>query len=71
MFQLKVTANCSGNTNFIFFLTAIWLPHGQLWAIIGGTALLTHINRCVLHFELYVRTVNFGGKYTLRNKDFT
>ena len=24
-----------------FFLTAIWLPHGQLWAIIGGDS-LTH-----------------------------
>ena len=24
-----------------FFLTAIWLPHGQLWAIIEGTASLT------------------------------
>ena len=22
------------------FLTAIWLPHGQFWAIIGGTASL-------------------------------
>ena len=29
--------------NFVltFFLTAIWLPHGQLWAIIEGTASLT------------------------------
>ena len=25
----------------IFFLTAIWLSHGQLWAILRGTALLT------------------------------
>ena len=24
-----------------FFLTAIWLPHGKLWAIIEGTASLT------------------------------
>ena len=24
-----------------FFLTAVWLLHGQLWAIIEGTALLT------------------------------
>ena len=24
-----------------FFLTAIWLPRGQLWAIIVGTASLT------------------------------
>ena len=24
-----------------FFLTAIWLPHGQLWAIIGEEASLT------------------------------
>ena len=24
-----------------FFLTAVWLPHGQLWAIIEGTASLT------------------------------
>ena len=27
--------------NFFFFSTAIWLPHGQLWAIIEGTASLT------------------------------
>ena len=26
---------------FFFFLTAIWLPHGQLWAIIKETASLT------------------------------
>ena len=25
----------------IFFLTAIWLPHGQLWAIIKEAASLT------------------------------
>ena len=25
----------------LFFLTAIWLPHGQLWATIEGTASLT------------------------------
>ena len=25
----------------LFFLTAIWLPHGQLWAIIEGAASLT------------------------------
>ena len=24
-----------------FFLTAIWLTHGQLWAILKGTASLT------------------------------
>ena len=27
--------------NRIIFLTAIWLPHGQLWAIIDRTASLT------------------------------
>ena len=26
---------------FFFFLPAIWLPHGQLWAILKGTASLT------------------------------
>ena len=26
---------------FFFFLTAIWLTHGQLWAILKGTASLT------------------------------
>ena len=26
---------------FFFFLTAIWLSHGQLWAIFEGTASLT------------------------------
>ena len=26
---------------FYFFLSATWLPHGQLWAIIEGTASLT------------------------------
>ena len=26
---------------FFFFLTAIWLTHGQLWAILRGTASLT------------------------------
>ena len=30
-----------GLTSFFLFLTAIWLPHGQLWAIIEGTASLT------------------------------
>ena len=25
----------------VFFLTAIWLTHGQLWAILKGTASLT------------------------------
>ena len=24
--------------NFLFFLTAIWLPHGQLWAILKEAA---------------------------------
>ena len=28
-------------TDFDFFLTAIWLSHGQLWAILEGTASLT------------------------------
>ena len=27
--------------DIFFFLTTIWLPHGQLRAIIGGTASLT------------------------------
>ena len=27
----------------VIFLTAIWLPHGQLWAILKGTASLTLI----------------------------
>ena len=26
----------------VLFLTAIWLPHDQLWAILKGAALLTH-----------------------------
>ena len=26
---------------FFFFLTAIWLTHGQIWAILKGTASLT------------------------------
>ena len=25
----------------VVFFTAIWLPHGQIWAIIKGTASLT------------------------------
>ena len=29
------------NTNTEIFLTAIWLPHGQLWTILKGTASLT------------------------------
>ena len=35
-----------------FFLTAIWLPHGQLWAIIGGDS-LTHpmLITAFLHFR--------------------
>ena len=28
----------------MFFLTAIWLPHGQLWPIIEGAGTLTVIN---------------------------
>ena len=27
--------------DFLFFLTAIWLTHGQLWVITEGTASLT------------------------------
>ena len=34
--------NCDkGLCFFVFFLTTIWLAHGQLWAIIEGTASLT------------------------------
>ena len=29
------------NSFFFFFLTAIWLSHDQLWAILEGTASLT------------------------------
>ena len=32
----------------LFFLTTIWLPHRQLWAIIEGTASLTAFS----HFRL-------------------
>ena len=36
---------------FLFLLTAIWLPHGQHWAIIEGTA-SPDVNHCVfLHFR--------------------
>ena len=36
----------------IFFLTAIWLPHGQLWAIIGGQSHSADVNHSVfLHFQ--------------------
>ena len=31
----------SGIYIYIYILTAIWLPHGQIWAIIEGTASLT------------------------------
>ena len=37
-------------SQFFFFLTAIWLPHGQLWAIIEETA-SPDVNHCVLHFR--------------------
>ena len=33
-----------------FFLTAIWLPHGQLWAIIKQPH-SPDVNYCVLHFD--------------------
>ena len=36
---------------FFVFLTAVWLPHGQLWAIIEGKASLTDVNHCVLYFQ--------------------
>ena len=31
--------------------TAIWLPHGQLWAIIEGQPHPPDVNHCVLHFR--------------------
>ena len=31
-------------SQLLFFLTAIWLPHGQLWPIIEGAGTLTVIN---------------------------
>ena len=34
------------------FLTAIWLSQGQLRVIVDGTASLTPVNHCVLHFRL-------------------
>ena len=34
-----------------FSLTAIWLPNGQLWAIIEGTDSLTNVNHCVLRLR--------------------
>ena len=34
-----------------FFKTAVWLPHGQLWAIIEGQPHPPNVNRCVLHFR--------------------
>ena len=38
-------AKCLLSQNFliskIIFLTAIWLPHGQHWAILKGTASIT------------------------------
>ena len=34
-----------------FFKTAIWLPHGQLWAIIEGQPHPSNVNQCVLHFR--------------------
>ena len=41
---------------FIFiFLTAVWLPHGQLWAIIGETASFTQCwALCFNDFDLKV-----------------
>ena len=36
------------------FLTVIWLPHGQLWAIIKGAASLTRcqsLRFCIFHTE--------------------
>ena len=33
------------------FLTSIWLPYGQLWAIIEGQPHSPDVNHCVLHFR--------------------
>ena len=34
-----------------FFLTAIWLPYGRLWAIIEGQPHSPDVTLCVLHFR--------------------
>ena len=49
------------------FLTAIWLPHGQHWAIIEGTASLTDVSHYVLHFrpEAYQEPHNEVGFLSL------
>ena len=36
------------------FLTAIWLPHGQLWAIIEGTASFTRLSLRAYIFDVKV-----------------
>ena len=49
IFQLKLFTvrrpdqeiNRQTENRHFFFLTAIWLSHGQLWAILKGTASLT------------------------------
>ena len=35
----------------VFFLTAIWLPNGQLWAIIEEKSHSADVNHCILHFR--------------------
>ena len=50
---VKWFSGCSeeGDHEFFCFLTAIWLPHSQLWTIIERTASLTQCySLCFLHF---------------------
>ena len=53
MLGVKWFSGCSeeGDHEFFCFLTAIWLPHSQLWTIIERTASLTQCySLCFLHF---------------------
>ena len=37
--------------NVFFFLSAIWLPHSQLWDFIKGQFHSPNVNHCSLHFR--------------------
>ena len=39
------------STKYRYFSSIIWLPHGQLWAIIKGTASFANVNRCTIQFR--------------------
>ena len=50
-FKIEYLENQNCSDPELFFLTAIWLPHGQLLAIVKGQSHSPDVNTAFLHIQ--------------------